>query len=103
LAEQTDPPRWLTIYRRAGKNVWKMFSTARLCIFAALVDTIYCAPGFLLCVIAASISVIASPLLPLQMNSRTYLHGRNFKTLIQTGEHVRNTIADVAKRIRHDI
>jgi len=68
-----------------------MFSTAWLCIFAALVDTIYCAPSFLLCVIAASISVTASPLLPLPMNSRTYLHGCNFKTLIQTGRSDRLT------------
>jgi hypothetical protein len=53
LNERIRLARWLTIYRWAGKNVWKMFSTARHCIFAALVDTIYCAPSFLLCVIAA--------------------------------------------------
>jgi len=47
----------------------RMFSPARLCIFAAWVDTIYCAPRFLLCVIAASISVIASRALPMRRKS----------------------------------
>jgi len=80
-----------------------MFSTARPCISAVLVDTICCAPSFLLCVIAASISTIASlaPTLAELENVLTWLQLQDANP--DWPEHVRNTIADVAKRISHDV
>jgi len=67
-----------------------------------LADTTFCAPSFLLCVIAASISMIASPLLSDELeNVLTWLQLQDANP--DWPAHVRTTIADVAKRISHGV
>jgi hypothetical protein len=81
-----------------------MFSAARLCIFGALVDTICCAPSFLLCVdrgIDLGDCIALAPTSDELQNVLTWLQLQDANP--DWPEHVRNTIADVAKRIRHGV